>query len=199
MFKILSEAAKGVSTLKQLDAAGKLTKNRPFSSKGPEKDKGLTDFSDKKECKQKACVERSTKMPLPDEPKSSCEKAASPKTWRTCPEPPKPKEFSCDDTIQQQVPRRKKRSVSSRPACSKPAPSIEAPDCVKVKKELCPRASLPGCIKAKIPPRCDPEKVVRDCVSLKPPNPAFSECYRNPFPPQPRSECTCLTSPKICP
>lgn len=197
MFKILSEAAKGISVVKHLEAAGKLAKGRPFSSKSSNKDHGLTDFSGKKDCQQKACADRSTKMPK-EEPKSSCDKPVSPKTWRACPEPPKPKEFSCDDTLQQKVPRRKKRQVTSRPACSKPAPSLEAPECVKVKKELCPRATMPGCTKAKIPPRCDPKKVVRDCIRLKPPMPAFSECYRNPFPPQPRSECTCLTTPKIC-
>uniref|UniRef100_A0A023EJ63 Uncharacterized protein n=1 Tax=Aedes albopictus TaxID=7160 RepID=A0A023EJ63_AEDAL len=196
MFKIISEAARGIS-VKNLEAAGKLAKARPFSSSSSNKDRGLTDFSQKKDCKQKACSDRSTKMP-PKEPKSSCDKPVSPKTWRTCPEPPTPKEFSCADTVQEMVPRRKKRQVASRPACSKPAPSLAAPDCVKVKKELCPRASLPGCGKAKIPPRCDPKKVVRDCIRLRPPVACFSECYRNPFPPQPRSECTCLTTPRIC-
>lgn len=190
MFKILSEAV-----VKNLEVAGKqLAKARPYSSKGG-KDTGLTDFSQKKDCVQKACEDRSTIMP---EPPSPCEKAASPKTWRACPEPPKPKEFSCDDTLQQKVPRRIKRPVASRPACSKPAPSLEAPECVKVKKELCPRAMMPGCGKAKIPPRCEPKKVVRNCIKVKPPVASFSECYKNPFPPQPRSECNCLTMPKIC-
>ncbi|XP_062554583.1 uncharacterized protein LOC134219739 [Armigeres subalbatus] len=194
MFKIISEATRGISA-KNLETAGKLV--RPFSSSS-NKDRGLTDFSGKKDCQQKACGERSTKMPPKEGPKSSCDKPVSPKTWRTCPEPPSPKEFSCADTIQQKVPQRKKRQVASRPSCAKPAPSLAAPDCVKVKKELCPRAMLPGCGKAKIPPRCDPKKVVRDCVKLHSPVASFSDCYKNPFPPQPRSECTCLTTRKIC-
>ncbi|XP_055636917.1 uncharacterized protein LOC129775816 [Toxorhynchites rutilus septentrionalis] len=198
MFKILSETAKGIPVLKQLESAGKLSRNRPFSSSGKKSvDQGLTDFSQRKECQQQSCAERSRKV-QPEDPPSNCEKMASPKTWRACPEPPKPKEFSCDDTLQQKVPRRKKRPVTSRPACSKPAPSLEAPECVKIKQELCPRTSAPGCTKAKFPPKCEPKKVVRDCVKLNPPVPSFSECYKNPFPPQPRSECTCLTVPKIC-
>ncbi|XP_065078849.1 uncharacterized protein LOC135701834 [Ochlerotatus camptorhynchus] len=198
MFRILSEAAKGISAVKNLEAAGKLAKTRPFSSSSSSKGHGLTDFSNKKDCQQKACTERSTQMPPKEEPRSSCDKPVSPKTWRTCPEPPKPKEFSCDDTLQQKVSRRKKRQVTSRPSCSKPAPSLEAPECVKIKKELCPRTSVPGCAKAKIPPRCDPKKVVRDCIKLNPPMPSFADCYKNPFPSQPRSECNCLTTPKIC-
>ncbi|XP_058822228.1 uncharacterized protein LOC131683874 [Topomyia yanbarensis] len=197
MFKILSEAAKGIPTMKQLEAAGKLTKNRPYSSSGKKRtDEGLTDFSKRKDCTQKACMDRALRKPEVEVP--PCEKAASPKTWRTCPEPPKPKEFSCDDTLKQKVPQRKKRAVASRPACSHPSPSVEALECVKVKKDLCPRIGTPCCVKFKFPPKCPPKKVVRDCIRLKPPVASFSECYKNPFPPQPRSECTCLTTPKIC-
>lgn len=198
MIKILSEAAKGLKAVSTLEAVGKLAIDRPFSSSSFSKSYGLTDFSSKKDCQQKSCNERSTQMPPKEEPRSNCDKPVSPKTWRTCPEPPKPKDFSCDDTLQQKVGRRNKRQVSSRPSCSKPAPSLEAPKCFKVKKELCPRASIPGCAKAKIPPRCEPKKAVRDCIILNPPMPSFSECYKNPFPPQPRSECNCLTTPKIC-
>lgn len=159
MFKILSEAAKGISAVKQLDAAGKLIKSRPYSSKSKKPDnKGLTDFSQRKECQQKACMDRSMQQPPKDPSKPSCEKQNSPKTWRTCPEPPEPKEFSCSDVIQEKVPKRKKRAVASRPACSQPSPSLAAPECVKVKQELCPRTTAPGCKKAKIPPRCDPKK-----------------------------------------
>ncbi|XP_055539712.1 uncharacterized protein LOC129726716 [Wyeomyia smithii] len=197
MFKILSEAPKGVPTIKQIEAVGKVFKTRPFSSKGKgSHDNGLTDFSQRKECQQKVCAERALRKPEIEEPK--CDKVSSPKTWRACPDPPTPKEFSCDDTLQHKVPRRKKRAMASRPACSKPAPSVEALECVKVKTDLCPRIGVPGCHKAKFPPKCDLPKAVRNCIKLKAPVPSFSECYRNPFPPQLRSECTCLTTPEIC-
>ncbi|XP_055602556.1 uncharacterized protein LOC129751209 [Uranotaenia lowii] len=195
MFKILSEAAKGITALKQLEAAGKLAKSRPYSSSS-RKGGCKSDAPKSKECAQKACSDRSQAMPKKGS-KSHCKKS-SPKIWRACPEPPKPKEFSCSDVPQELVSRRKKRQVASKPPCNKPAPSVEAPECIKIKKELCLRATMPGCAKSRIPPRCPPKKVVRDCTRIKPPVPSFSACYRNPFPRLPRSECTVLTTKKIC-
>nr|XP_029722673.1 uncharacterized protein LOC115263574 [Aedes albopictus] len=195
MFKILSEAAKGIS-LKNLEVLGKLAKARPSSSSSAGKDHGLTDFSKKKACKERVCRER---PPQEKEPKPRCENPQrSSKTWRSCPDPPKQKKFTCDDVQPPRAARRSKLQVATKTPCVEPPPTLQAPDCFKVKTQLCPRASMPGCGKAKIPPRCDPKRVVRDCIRAKPPFPSFSECYKFPFSPPLRSECTCLTAKKIC-
>lgn len=194
MYKILSEAAKGIS-VKHLEALGKLAKVRPSSSSSTSKDHGLTDFSKKKACKEKVCRQRPPLPPLEKKPESYSETS---KTWHTCPEPAKPKKFSCDDIQPQRVPRRSKLQVATKTPCMEPPPTLQAPNCFKVKTQLCPRTSMPGCGKARIPPRCEPKKVARDCIRAKPPFPSFSECFKFPFLPPPRSECTCLTEKKIC-
>uniref|UniRef100_A0A182K9T1 Uncharacterized protein n=1 Tax=Anopheles christyi TaxID=43041 RepID=A0A182K9T1_9DIPT len=109
--------------------------------------------------------------------------------WRPCPDPPKPREFSCEDAGLHNTTRRKREPVLKKTSCTSPAPSVEAPECIKIKEDLCLRVQVPGCGKVKFPPKCDAPLPMRDCVKQKAPVPAFSEAYKNPFPPLPISEC----------
>ncbi|XP_062534395.1 uncharacterized protein LOC134203561 [Armigeres subalbatus] len=194
MFKIFSEIVKAVP-IRKLDVVVKIAELRPFSSKS--KNHGLTDFSKKKACKEKVCKERPAQT-SPEKPESCGDKPEGVTTWRPCPDPAKQKKFSCEDNQPHGIARRTKLQVAAKSPCTTPAPSLQAPDCFIAKTQLCPRASMPGCGKARIPPRCEPKKAVRGCVRAAPPVASFSECYEFPFLPPLRSECTCLTAKKIC-
>uniref|UniRef100_A0A2M4CS59 Uncharacterized protein n=1 Tax=Anopheles darlingi TaxID=43151 RepID=A0A2M4CS59_ANODA len=146
------------------------------------------------DCKQKACQDRAAAEVGTD--KSVM--VSSPRMWRPCPEPPKPRAFSCNEMSILEMPRRKREPVLRKLSCTSPAPSMEAPECIKIKEDLCMRVQVPGCGKVKIPPKCDAPLPARDCKRQIPPVPAFSEGYKNPFPPLPISECLCYAARSVC-
>lgn len=169
-------------------------KVRPMSSKAPKNRSG----TGSEKCKQKVCEDRARDLGVFEGTVPERLQVASPQMWRPCPDPPKPREFSCDDAGLLNMTRRRREPVLKKTSCTSPAPSVEAPECIKIKEDLCLRVQVPGCGKVKFPPKCDAPLPVRDCVKQKAPVPAFSEAYKNPFPPLPISECLCYDATKMC-
>ncbi|XP_058128724.1 uncharacterized protein LOC131286710 [Anopheles ziemanni] len=150
-------------------------------------------------CKQKICEDRARDLGIfESSPDSGRLKVASPLMWRPCPEPPKPREFSCDDAGLVPIMRRKRDPVLKKMSCTSPAPSVEAPECIKIKEDLCLRVQVPGCGKVRFPPKCEAPLAVRDCAKAEAPVSSFSEGYKNPFPALPISECLCYDSTRVC-
>ncbi|XP_053659089.1 uncharacterized protein LOC128708153 [Anopheles marshallii] len=172
---------------------GMLPKARPMSSRVPSKAAATSE-----KCKQKICEDRARDLGIFEETTPKRLQVLSPQMWRPCPDPPKPRQFSCDDVALLNIPRRKREPVLKKTSCTTPAPSIEAPECIKIKEDLCMRVQVPGCGKVKFPPKCEAALPVRDCVKPEPPVPSFSEAYKNPFPPLPISECLCYDARKVC-
>ncbi|XP_049281923.1 uncharacterized protein LOC125763127 [Anopheles funestus] len=172
---------------------GVLPKARPMSSKVTQNRPGTSD-----KCKQKICEDRARDLGVFEGTLPERLQVVSPQMWRPCPDPPKPRQFSCDDVALLNMPRRKRDAVLKKTSCTTPAPSIEAPECIKIKEDLCMRVQVPGCGKVKFPPKCEAILPVRDCVKPKPPVPSFSEASKNPFPPLPISECLCFDARKVC-
>uniref|UniRef100_A0A182TRU6 Rab-GAP TBC domain-containing protein n=1 Tax=Anopheles melas TaxID=34690 RepID=A0A182TRU6_9DIPT len=173
---------------------GMVPKVRPMSSKAPKNRPG----TGSEKCKQKVCEDRARDLGVFEGTVPERLQVASPQMWRPCPDPPKPREFSCDDAGLLNMTRRRREPVLKKTSCTSPAPSVEAPECIKIKEDLCLRVQVPGCGKVKFPPKCDAPLPVRDCVKQKAPAPAFSEAYKNPFPPLPISECLCYDATKMC-
>ncbi|XP_053680541.1 uncharacterized protein LOC128731444 [Anopheles nili] len=170
-----------------------LPKPRPMSAKSTQNRPGSSN-----NCKQKICEDKARDLGMFEGAVPGRLQVASPQMWRPCPDPPKPREFSCEDAGLLNIARRRREPVLKKTSCTSPAPSVEAPECIKIKEDLCMRVQVPGCGKVKFPPKCEIPVPIRDCVKTKAPVPSFSEAYKNPFPPLPISECLCYESTKIC-
>ncbi|XP_033246868.1 uncharacterized protein LOC117187964 [Drosophila miranda] len=110
-------------------------------------------------------------------------------TWVECPPIQiKPKKICCHEPGKRPPIARRKRKVKDECVEDKPCPS-EGP---------CPKIESPGCRPVRDPTRCEITRVKADCVKVKAPYPAYSECRRPKPRRRPSVECHCRDVPPMC-
>ncbi|XP_022231292.1 uncharacterized protein LOC111080140 [Drosophila obscura] len=110
-------------------------------------------------------------------------------TWVEC--PPlviKPKKICCYESGKRPPVARRKRKVKDECVEDKPCPTEGA----------CPKIASPGCKPVRDPVRCHIVRIKTDCVKVKAPYPAYSECRRPKPPRRHRVECNCRDIPPMC-
>lgn len=116
------------------------------------------------------------------------------RTWNECPPQKIVKKLLCEFP-KFKVPPLHKRVKGQRPATAK---SMKNECSGKNDNAKCIKISLPGCAKARNPPKCKVGRSLKDCEKIKCPYPAFSECNRAPPNPARRTECGCLLVRSLC-
>ncbi|SPP73709.1 uncharacterized protein LOC117578791 [Drosophila guanche] len=110
-------------------------------------------------------------------------------TWVECPPLQiKPKKICCFESGKRPPVARRKRKVKDLCVEDKPCPTEGA----------CPKMASPGCKPVRDPTRCEIVRRKTDCVKVKAPYPAYSECRRSKPRRRRRVECNCLEIPPIC-
>ncbi|XP_017016969.1 uncharacterized protein [Drosophila kikkawai] len=113
-------------------------------------------------------------------------------TWVECPPIQiKPKKICCHIKAKHPpIQRRKRKDFVAAGVCPKDECSIATDG-------PCPKITMPGC-KAVDNTSCFIVRRKTDCVKVKAPYPAFSECSRDAIRPPRRIECNCLDVPSQC-
>lgn len=117
------------------------------------------------------------------------------RTWNECPPRKVVKKTLCEFP-KFKIPPMEKRPKAQRPETAK---CMKDKSCGPAGANLkCIKISLPGCRKAREPPKCVPERGPADCQKIHCPYPAFSECIRKPYNPKKNTECGCLLVRSLC-